>query len=57
MDDAAWIGFRGVDVRALVDAGQEPIPPECRADDWFSRAEHDEAGQVLILAAETIQEP
>ena len=40
-----------VDVRALVDAGQEAVAPQLRADHRLAGAEDDEAGQVLVLAS------
>ena len=46
-----------VDVRSLVDAGQEAVAPELRTDDRLARAEHDEAGQVLVLGAQAEGQP
>ena len=46
-----------VDVRALVDAGQEAVAPQLRADDRLAGAEHDEAGQVLVLGAQAVGQP
>ena len=45
------------DVRALVDARQEAAAPQLRADDRLARAEHHEAGQVLVLRAQAEGQP
>ena len=48
----------GVDVRALIDAGQEGRLPVLRLGDRVAAgAEHDEARQVLVLGAEPVEEP
>ena len=46
-----------VDVRALVDGRQEAVAPQLRADDRLAGAEHDEAGQVLVLGAQAVGQP
>ncbi len=46
-----------VDVRALENAGQEAVAPQLRADDRLARAHDDEAGQVLVLGAQAVEEP
>ena len=57
LDDVLGVGPRVVDVRALVDAGQEAVAPQLRADDRLARAEHHVAGQVLVLRAQAVGEP
>ena len=49
--------LRVVDVRALVDAGQEAVAPQLRADDRLAGTEDDEAGQVLVLGAQAVGQP
>ena len=52
-----FFGSRLLDVAALVDAGQEAVAPQRRADDRLAGAQHDEAGQVLVLGAQAVGEP
>ena len=56
-NDRVRVDRRVVDVRALVNARQEAVAPQLRADDRLAGAEHDEAGQVLILGAEGVGQP
>ncbi len=57
-DQLVEVGVAGVDVGALVDAGEEPGLPVLRfLDRVAARAHGNEAGQVLILGAETVGEP
>ncbi len=47
----------GVEMGALKDAGQKAIAPVGRPVHRQSRAENDVAGQVLVLAAQAVQQP
>ena len=46
-----------LNVAALIDAGQKAVAPQRRADDRLAGAQHDEAGQVLVLGAEAVVQP
>ena len=56
-DDPFGVDRLVVDVRALVDARQEAVAPQLRADDRLAGAEDDEAGQVLVLGAQAVGQP
>ncbi len=57
LQHAARVEVRVVDVRALEDAGQEAVAPELRADDREAGAHRHEAGQVLVLGAQAVEQP
>ena len=56
-DDPVRVDRGVVDVGSLVDAGQEAVAPELGADDRLAGAEHDEAGQVLVLGPQAEGQP
>ena len=57
-DQLLDLGVLAVDVRALVDPGQERRLPVLRLGDReAARAHHDEAGQVLVLRPEPVEHP
>ena len=55
--DLLRIGLAVVDVRALIDARQEAVAPQLRADDRLAGAERHEAGQVLVVGAQPVGDP
>ena len=58
LDQLLDAGVFGVNVRSLIDAGQEPGLPVLRLLNWIpTRAKGDEARQVLIFGAEAVSQP
>ena len=57
LDQLAGLGLVVRYVGSLIDAGQEARAPQLRPHHRQTRAEHDEARQVLVLRAQTVGEP